>query len=205
MASKVKKSPVAFGFLQVARAIIVFTFGGIVVHLAVMLLDYFLMIRPLRIDLRADFAVSIFSIPMFPMIAAYGLLVLAIYLLWEKKKNALLLAHKAKIKREKVDAALKSMQTITGFLAEHIAIQNSEILQWIEFRNRKGKIVSERVEKLSKKIAKTLQVLSETSFVIPFSEHRPKDVAEIAAILNARLNEIDTDRPFKTPSDSYLQ
>jgi len=187
MAVKAEKIAGAPDVVPTARAITAFIIGGMVVHLVVMFLDYFLMIRPLFLDLRADLAGSIFSIPMFPMIAAYGLLSLSIYLLWEKKKNALLLAREEKIQREKVDAVLKSMQAITGLLAEHIAIQNSEVLSWIELRNKKGQTVSERIAKPSKKIAKVLQALSETAFVVPFTEHRPADINELLEIFHSKL------------------
>lgn len=204
MAFQAGKGNGAPGGLQIAKAIIAFIIGGIVVHLVVMFLDYFLMLKPLFLDLRVDFAGSIFSMAMFPMIMAYGLLSLAIYLLWKKKKRALLFARDAKIQREKVDDVLNSMQSITGLLAEHIAMQNSKILGWIEFRNRKGKPVSEIVEKSSEKIAKTLQALSEISFVMPFSEHRPEDRGEIVNTLKNKLREIHTDPGCRPQADRHL-
>jgi hypothetical protein len=84
-------------FLNLSKAFTAFIIGGVVVHIIVMFLDYYLMIKPLHIDLRANFAGSIFSAPMYPMMVAYGLFSLAIYFLWEKKKRALLLAREAEV------------------------------------------------------------------------------------------------------------
>jgi hypothetical protein len=177
------------GLVNLAKALVAFIFGGLVVHLMVMYIDHFLMLRPLVLDLRNDLPGVIFSAPMVPMITAYGLLSLLIYLLWEKKKRALLLARERTIQKEKVDAVLKSMQHMTGLLAEHIAMQNAQILSWIELRNETGKMVSEKVEVLSKNIARALQALSETSFVVPFAESRPENIDEIVGMLESRLSE----------------
>jgi hypothetical protein len=62
-------------------------------------------------------------------------------------------------------AVIKSMQRLTAILAEHIAAHNSEIMSWIEFRKRKGRPVSAKVENPNKKIAKALQSLSEISYL----------------------------------------
>jgi hypothetical protein len=176
--------------LNVAKAFVVFITGSLVVHVMVMALDYYLMIKPLYLNLREDFVISIFSTPMLPMMFAYGLFSLTLYLLWEKKKKALLLAREKEIQSEKVEAVLKSMQRLTGILAEHIAMHNSEIMSWIEFRKRRGRPVSDRVENPNKKIAKALQALSELSFVIPYTQNRPQDVGEIEKMLKDKLYEM---------------
>jgi len=195
MKSRIDKYAGYAGVIQLAKALVAFIFGGFVVHLMVMFIDRFLMLRPLVLDLRNDFAGGIFSAPMVPMIIVYGLLSLLIYLLWEKKKRALLLAREQTIQKEKVDAVLKSMQHMTGLLAEHIARQNAQILGWIEFRNERGKMVSEKVEVPSKRIAGALQALSETSFVVPFTESSPENIDEIVSILESRLNEGNPNPP----------
>ena len=186
--------------LRFAKPIMAFIIGGMVVHLVVMLLDYFLMIKPLLLDLRTNFAGSVFSMLMLPMITAYGLLSLSIYLLWEKKKKALLLAREANIQKEKVDAVLKSMQGITGLLAEHIALQNSEVLSWIELKNRKGQTVPDQIGKPSQKIADVLLALSETSFVVPFTESPPANIGELVDILKSKLTQVDTDLCARPPA-----
>lgn len=103
-------------------------------------------------------------------------------------KKAMLLAHAEEIKSEKVEAVLKSMQRITGMLAEHIATHNAQIMNWVEFRKMNGRPVSEKIEKPCNKIANALHSLSEISFIFPYTKNRPYDVAEIEKILQDKLS-----------------
>jgi hypothetical protein len=186
-----------------AKLLIALVTGGILVHLLIMFLDYYLMTWPLYLNLHENFMGSIFSAPMIPMMAAYGLapmipmmaayglFSLLAFFLWKKLKKAALLAHEKDVQNEKVNSVLKSMQRMTGMLAEHIAIQNSQILNWIEFQKTRGRTVSEKVQKPSEKIAKALQSLSEISFILPYSDNRVEDPGEIEDLLQGKLFQID--------------
>lgn len=139
-------------YIFIGKAILVFLSGGIVFHMIVMVIDYYLMIEPFYLNMRDNFSGSIFSEPMMPMIAAYGLLSLGIYFLWEKTKKAVLVVREKEFQKENAEAVLKSMQRLTGIMAEHIASQNSEIMSWIEFRKGLGHPVPAKVENPSKQI-----------------------------------------------------
>jgi hypothetical protein len=183
-------APAHPGFSLVKLAI-VFIAGGILVHLLIMLIDYYLMTWPLYLNLHSNFVGGIFSVLMIPMMAAYGLFSVATYFLWRKMKKAVLLAREKEIQSEKVGSVLKSMQRMTGMLAEHIAIQNSQILNWIDLQKAQGRTVSEKIQQPSEKIAKTLQSLSEVSFVFPYTENGPKDVVDIERLLKDKLFQIE--------------
>jgi hypothetical protein len=176
-------------YMFIGKAILVFIAGGIIFHMIVMFIDYFLMIEPFYLNLRENFAGSISSKPMVPMMGAYGLLSLCIYLLWEKTKKAVLLVREKEFQRENVETVLKSMQRLTGILAEHIASQNSEIMSWIEFRRRLGHPVPAKVENPSEQIAKALQSMSELSFIIPYTDNCPDNACEFEKILFDKLYE----------------
>jgi hypothetical protein len=173
------------------KLVIVFIGGGILVHLLIMFLDYYLLSWPLYLNLHSNFVGSIFSTPMIPMIVTYGLFSVATCFLWGKMKKAVLLAREKEIQSEKVGSVLKSMQHMTGMLAEHIATQNSQILNWIELQKAQGRTVSKKVQQPSEKIAATLQSLSEVSFVFPYTENRPKDIRAIEDRLQGKLFQID--------------
>ena len=175
-------------FLILLKLVAVFMIGSIVMHLIVMFLDYFLLTGPIYLNLRENFSDSMFSIAMLPMMGAYGLFSIVTYSMWARMKKALLLAQAEEIKSEKVEAVLKSMQRITGMLAEHIATHNAEIMNWVEFRKLNGRSVSEKIEKPCNKIANALHSLSEISFIFPYSKNRPYDVAEIEKILQNKLS-----------------
>jgi hypothetical protein len=176
-------------YMFIGKAILVFIAGGIIFHLIVMFIDYFLVIEPFYLNLRENFAGSILSEPMVPMMGVYGLLSLGIYLLWKKTKKAALMVREKEFQKENAEAVLKSMQRLTGILAEHIASQNSEIMSWIEFRRRSGHPVPAKVENPSEQIAKALQSMSELSFVIPYTEGCPVNACEFEKILFDKLYE----------------
>jgi hypothetical protein len=180
----------AYFALSIGKLIITFIAGGIFVHLLIMFLDYYLMTWPLYLNLHSNFVGSIFSAPMIPMIATYGFFSVATYFLWGKMKKAVLLAREKEIQSEKVGSVLKSMQHMTGMLAEHIATQNSQILNWIDLQKAQGRTVSEKVRQPSEKIAETLQSLSEVSFVFPYAENRPKNIAAIENRLQGKLFQV---------------
>jgi hypothetical protein len=165
-----------------------FIIGSIGAHLIVMLLDYSLLTQPVYLNLRQNFVSSIFSYAMLPMIGVYGLFSIFSYSIWTRMKKALLRARAEEIKSEKVEAVLKSMQRITGMLAEHIATHNAEIMNWIESKKMNGNQVSEKIDEPCHKIANALHSLSEISFIFPYSKNRPIDVAEIERMLKDKLS-----------------
>ena len=177
-------------FMFLGKAILVFFAGAVVFHMIVMLIDYFLMIKPLNLNLHENFPGIMFSVPMIPMLVAYGFLSLVIYCLWEKTKKAVLLVREKEFQRENVEAVLKSMQRLTGIMAEHIASHNSEIMSWVEFRKKQGRAVSQKVESSNKKIAIALQSLSEMSFVYPYAENRPRNLSDIEKELQNKLSDV---------------
>lgn len=191
--------------LQLAKAMAVFIIGGLIVHLLVMIIDYYLMVKPLYLNLHGNFAGSIFSLPMLPMMGAYGLLSVALYYFWVRKKKAILIAHEKQIQSKKVEAVLSSMQRITAILAEHIATHNSEIMSWVESRKTLNHTVSEKVEKPCREIAMALESLSEISFVFPYTEKCPMKVSDIEIILRSKLGESTGSRESrKFPADLVL-
>jgi hypothetical protein len=194
------RAPAHFAF-NIGKLVTAFIGGGILVHLLIMFLDYYLMTWPLYLNLQSNFGASIFSAPMIPMVAAYGLFSVATYILWEKRKKAILLAREKDIQSEKVGSVLKSMQHMTGMLAEHIAVQNSQILNWIELQKAQGRSVSEKVQQSSEKIAETLQSLSEVSFIFPYTENRPQNVGDIESQLKGKLFQIDKYREVRKIPD----
>ena len=179
----------AEAYIFIGKAILVFLSGGIVFHMIVMIIDYYLMIEPFYLSMRENFTGSIFSEPMMPMLGVYGLLSLGIYLLWEKTKKAALVVREKELQKEKAEAVLKSMQRLTGIMAEHIASQNLEIVNWVEFRKRLGHPVPTEVELSSIQIGKAIQSMSELTFIVPYTDNRPNNAGEFEKILFDKLSD----------------
>ena len=112
-----------------------------------MLFDYYLITELIYLNLHGNFAESIFSISMIPTMVAYGIFSLMIYFFWDWEKKAILLASTIEVQSEKTEAVLKSMQRLTGILAEHITAHSTEIIRWIEYRKKRGQTVSQKVER----------------------------------------------------------
>ncbi len=187
---------------KLGKAVAFFLIGGVLIHTLTMLFVYYLISEPIYLNLHGNFAESIFSISMIPMMGAYGILLLAIYFFWDRMKKALIFAHKKEVQSEKVELVFKSMQRITGILAEHIATHNAEIMNWVESRKIQGQQVSKKVENPTRKIAKALQSLSELSFVFPYTDNHPKHVEDIEKILQSKLDDVTgiqkrCDRPVR--------
>lgn len=85
----------------------------------------------------------------------------------------MLVVREKELQKEKAEAVLKSMQRLTGIMAEHIASQNSKIMSWIEYRKRLGHPVPTKVENPSKQIAKALQAMSKLTFITPLYRQSP--------------------------------
>ena len=179
-----------------AKTILVFLSGGILFHLVVMVIDYYLIIKPFYFYIQENFSGSIFSKPMWPMMAVYGILSLGLYLLWIKSKNAVLAVREKELLQEKAEAVIKSMQRLTGIMAEHIASQNSEIMSWIEDRKRLSHPVPTKVENPSQQIAKAIHSMSELTFIVPYTDNRLGDVYEFEKILFDKLSNL-TDVTFE--------
>ena len=174
---------------RIGKVITMFLIGGIVIHALIMFLDYYLIPTPLYINLRNDFIGSIFSAPMIPMISAYGISLILIYFLWIRSKKALLLAHRRNVQKEKISLYLKSIQRITGILAENVSTHNAEIMNWVQSKQLKGQQVSKKVEKSTQKIAKAMHSLSEISFVFPYTDNNLNDLGDVEEIFRRKLEE----------------
>jgi hypothetical protein len=143
---------------QFGKAIAVILVGSILVHTAVMLIDFYWVDAPFRLSFETE-------------MGAYGLFCLSVYLLWNKLKKAMLSACEKEIQCEKNRAVIESLQRITGLLAEHISVHNAEIREWVELKKEKGEQVSKRVEQASQKISIALRSLSEMAFVYPYTDN----------------------------------
>jgi len=174
--------------LQTGKSAVVFFFGGVVMHTVIMIFDYFLVSEPMYLNLRQNFVNSIFSKPMLPMAVAYGALFLLAYSLWIRVNRGIQLVQQKEMQREKVELVFKAMQQMTGVIVDHIAVNNADILRWVEHRKTKGQKVSSRVEKPTRNIAAALQSLSEVSFLAPYNDTLPEEASDIETLLKSKLN-----------------
>jgi hypothetical protein len=175
------KQPIKFNFgllSQFGKAIAVVLAGSILVHMAVMIIDFYWLNAPFRLSFETE-------------MGAYGLFSLLVYLLWNKLKKVMLAACEKEVQCEKNRAVIESLQRITGLMAEHISVQNAEIMKWVELKKEKGQQVSKRVEQASQNISIALRSLSEMAFVYPYTDESVQYWTELENAIknNLEMNE----------------
>ncbi len=168
--------------------VLVFTlFGSVLIHIIVMLIDYYLVDEKLHVDLRNNFVESIFSYPMLPMMAAYALLSLAVLLIWKKLQQTIVRTHEYELKAEKNLATVHTAQQLTGILVQHISVHNAEILKTANSKQKDHKKAMKDVKSASLKIAESLRILSEASFVLPYTSPGSTELEDYVHFVESKL------------------
>lgn len=157
---KAKSNRSIYMLVKCAKAVAVFLAGGILVHMLYMFIDCYLMPASLHLNLKSDFIGSLLSPGMIPMMAAYGFCLLGAYFSWIKAQNAMSQAYQREVQRQEAEQVIRSLQRVTGILAQHLSAHNAEIMHWVETRKQKLGSAPDRIERSSRKIAETLQALS---------------------------------------------
>jgi predicted PurR-regulated permease PerM len=134
-----------------------------------MVIDYYLVKKPLYLNLQEDFIGTTFSFPMVPIIITYGMFILIVYLIWRRMRQVLIRVNEIELKNSREEGIIHSLQQVTSIMAKNITEQNNTILEWINENKAKGKKISQKVERSSKMIALALQSLSEISFILPYN------------------------------------
>lgn len=172
----------AYNIVLLGRTFLLIITGSIGVHIMVMFVDYYTVKKPMYINFQDDFLGSSFAMPMLPSIAAYTVFCVATWVIWKKMKKALIRATAIEVSLAQEQSAVKTMQHITGLVAEHITQSNAEILNWIHSKKQKGEKAPRTVETAANNIARVLKNLSDVAFIMPYA----------SGPLNERLKDIET-------------
>ena len=98
--------------------------------------------------------------------------------------------HQDELALQKSKAIIHTSQQITTMISENIAAQNAEIIGWIKNKKKKGDTVSATVDKASRTIGSCLHVLSELSFVWPYTDDSPTHADAYLELLANRLYQV---------------
>jgi len=182
---------------QFGKSIIIIMVIGLGVHLSVMLIDLLVINKPLYFNLESNFIDSAFSSPMVPIIAAYLVFSLLLYLLWQKMRQAVITARETEMRHEKQRMMLDTLQKTVAILGEHITAHNSEIQMWIADIKMKKKQPPRAVEESSRRISAALGALSEIAFLSGQTgagmsgAGAVKDMKDIESLLKNKIREAD--------------
>ncbi len=151
-------------------------------------------------DLLAGHVYSSAPIPYWNALMRFGLFFIIAWLLTEVQRYLNVL-HKRKLQVVQERATTQTLQKLTTLLAENITAQNSEIIKWVEERRQKDQKVPEEVEKASNIIGSSLHVLTEMSFLAPYSGNGQEDYINT---LKRKMEEIKEQYDQKS-TDEILQ
>lgn len=158
--------------------------GSSLVYLAIVLNKIYVAFHFIPLSDSHQYITQLLSSYVVPLLAGQGVFFLAVYFEWQRKKKALLEAHRKELNQARQEAALQSTQNVVGFISEHVTANNAEILKWVQFRKGQKQQVSERVERASHSIARAMQALTELAFVYPYSQ---KQVQPVSTDSNQRI------------------
>jgi hypothetical protein len=98
--------------------------------------------------------------------------------------------HQDELALQKSQTIIHTSQQITTMVSENIARQNAEIIKWIDNKKKKGHSVSAKVDRASRAIGSCLHVLSELSFVHPYTDDSSTDADAYLELLANRLDQV---------------
>lgn len=140
-------------------------------------------------DIGAGHVYTSGLVPFWNTLMRLGLFIVISLLLAELRRNIkMLYQREMQIQREQT--IIQTSQKITALLAENLTQENAEILKWVESQKKQGREVDESLERASKIIGSSLHVLTEASFVTPFTGEAATDVESHMEDLTDRLSRV---------------
>lgn len=128
-------------------------------------------------------------VPLWNTLMRLALFIIISLLLAELRKNIRVL-YQREMQLQREQTIIQTSQKIAALLAENLTQENAEILKWIEAQKKQGREIDEAVERASKIIGSSLHVLTETSFVAPFTGQTSTDVESHMEDLTDRLSQV---------------
>lgn len=162
---------------------------GMLLHVGLIGLDVLLVEQPILIDFENEFFKSAFSFPFLPILLFEIIFSTFTIYFWLYMQNAIKHAHEQELKKEKYEATVITLQKSMALMAEHIALNNNQILGKIAFRKKQGQKTSAVIEKASQNISQILHILSEVSFVEPYINQNKANQKDLVSELERRIHE----------------
>ncbi|MFH1964855.1 MAG: hypothetical protein ABIJ42_04870 [Acidobacteriota bacterium] len=120
-------------------------------------------------------------------------LFLIISILLSNFKIKILKIHQKDLALQKNRTVIETFQRLTIIIAENITTQNAEIIKWVNEKKNKSIIVPDVLEKSSRVIGESLQILSEISFISPYIGEPEIDADTYLELLTKKLAKIKND------------
>jgi|GEM_PF-1485504 len=100
---------------------------------------------------------------------------------------------------ERRQASYDTAQKMTGLMIEVIGGYNNQIKEWIYKRNQKGQQPPQKVEHASTMIGKSLQALTEFSYLMPYIESNEPSLDSVIEDMRIQLKSSGEVRQIEAP------
>jgi len=100
---------------------------------------------------------------------------------------------------ERRQASFDTAQKMTGLMIEVIGGYNNQIKEWIYKRNQKGQQPPQKVEHASTMIGKSLQALTEFSYLMPYIESNEPSLDSVIEDMRIQLKSSGEVRQIEAP------
>ena len=101
--------------------------------------------------------------------------------------------HNKELVLQKDKVVIDTFQKLTMMIVNNITVQNAEIIKWVNERKEKKENAPDVLERSSRVIGESLQILSEVSFVSPYIADAEKDPDMYLEVLKKKLSKINED------------
>lgn len=101
--------------------------------------------------------------------------------------------HQKELVLQKNNAVIDTFQKLTMMIVNNITLQNAEIIKWINDMKEKKEKAPDVLERSSRVIGESLQILSEVSFVSPYVAGKETDVNRYLELLEKKLSKVHKD------------
>ena len=130
-----------------------------------------------------------------PAGAVFALLIGVIYHQYRKTRKMMIVLENKEVAAQREEAMVNTLQKFTAIMASSISRYNGEILQWAALKRIAGQQPPIRVVDASMKIARTLDALSQLSYVMPYRMNGDADLDEYADLLDKSLRAVASGNP----------
>ena len=108
-------------------------------------------------------------------------------------KDEIIKNHHKELVLQKDKIVIDTFQKLTLMIVNNITLQNAEIIKWVNDRKEKDESVPYVLERSSRVIGESLQILSEVSFVSPYIANPETNVDMYLELLGKKLSKVNED------------
>ncbi len=142
---------------------------------------------------------QLLTIAIIPDILTYIILISFGYYFMKRNTQLNAERNQRNMEIERRQASFDTAQKMTGLMIDIIGECNNQIKDWIYKRNQKGQQPPQRVEHASTMIGKSLQALTEFSYIMPYIDNKESSLDNVIEDMRLQLKESGDIKKIEAP------